>query len=114
MKTVGLKQLVGRQLEAIGADGLVYPEFECGCRLNDLMPCGDQMDPVKCVAARFQKKVDPEEIDWLVPMEVTTGRGRCCECGEIVGVQDGETVAHQHGGVQCCGSHCRPESIVGE
>ena len=29
------------QLEKDGYDGLCYPELECGCGLNDLVPCGE-------------------------------------------------------------------------
>lgn len=32
-------QIIAEHLTKIGADGLVCPEAECGCKLSDLAPC---------------------------------------------------------------------------
>jgi hypothetical protein len=32
-------QIVREHLTAIGADGLVCPDADCGCKLDDLAPC---------------------------------------------------------------------------
>ena len=34
-------EIVKAHLVSIGADGLVCPPAECGCKLGDLAPCGE-------------------------------------------------------------------------
>lgn len=41
--------IVKQYLEANGYDGLVESDYECGCRTNDLAPCGEING--NCIAA---------------------------------------------------------------
>ena len=68
MKTV--KEIIKEHLKAIGADGLCNTDGECGCGVDDFMPCyaccGD------CVPAR--KEIAPADHEFAgeeiyVPME---------------------------------------------
>lgn len=40
MAGIDMGELIRAQLRELGADGLVNPELECGCSINDLWPCG--------------------------------------------------------------------------
>lgn len=67
-----VRQLLVMALDSLGADGLVNPDAECGCGLEDLNPC-EWLNLDKCEAAR---RVDPPEwaleegyTDWYVPLE---------------------------------------------
>ena len=46
-----LRELIHEKLLSIGAEGLCNPDLECGCSIDDLMPCGEP-DLENCVAAR--------------------------------------------------------------
>lgn len=68
-----VREIVTAWLKTNGYDGLCNVDFECGCRIEDLMPC-DEPDPVNCVAACLQTP-PPEGCDyWLCagkPKEAT-------------------------------------------
>lgn len=60
-----LKDIVAATLREMGADGLYYWEChdgsdECGCKLDDLMPCSEPSP--KCEAAKRCKTTDEDEI----------------------------------------------------
>lgn len=48
------QQILIEGLRAIGADGLCNADLECGCGLDDFIPCGE-MNTSECVAARRMK-----------------------------------------------------------
>jgi len=54
-------EMVEAQLKEKGADGLCNPDHECGCGLDDLMPCNEPM-PHGCIAAR-KGKVTAEMVE---------------------------------------------------
>jgi len=60
MKTV--KEIIKEHLKAIGADGLCNPYEECGCGIDDLMPCMCGIGCSSCVPAR--KEIAPEDHDF--------------------------------------------------
>ena len=74
-----VREIVTAELRRLGAVGLC--DHECGCRINDLAPCG--CDPFDCVPAReatLEEKVqmrvngeldDDEEVDewYMVPLD---------------------------------------------
>jgi hypothetical protein len=55
-----LKDMVIAQLKAKGADGLCNEA--CGCRLDDLMPCGEPHED--CVAAKQDAPTAEEKSEW--------------------------------------------------
>lgn len=65
-------QIVKDWLENNGYDGLCHPDYECGCQLNDLMPCGDPCS--NCVAGRKRIPRDdepnPEGYDFFIDPEI--------------------------------------------
>jgi len=58
-----VKEIVKQWLEANGYDGLCNDIFECGCELNDLMPC--QEDVRDDCAAGHKVLFDRSEDDSL-------------------------------------------------
>lgn len=62
MKTV--IQIVSNYLTSIGANGLVCPDAECGCKLDDLAPCGGDFGG--CQPGYISKPTDPVECNWLM------------------------------------------------
>jgi len=60
-----IRELVYEQLLAIGAEGLCNPDLECGCSIDDLMPCGEP-EIEYCVAAR--RSFDSEKDDYFIPL----------------------------------------------
>lgn len=77
-----VKQIVIAHLKSIGADGL-YAE-ECGCGLDDFMPCGGDRDVSTCKPAKAHKcdgscngcladEAHPIEATCYRPMETTKG-----------------------------------------
>ncbi|MEW6186710.1 MAG: hypothetical protein AB1585_13325 [Thermodesulfobacteriota bacterium] len=61
---ISIQEIVREYLEKNGYDGLACPWAECGCKLSDLMPCGEP-DKDECFAAH--KTDDPEgEVEWLM------------------------------------------------
>jgi hypothetical protein len=49
-----------------GAHGLCHPDTECGCHLEDLMPCESPCS--ECEAARDEGPHDECER-WMVPLD---------------------------------------------
>ena len=63
------KELLIRQLRAMGADGLCNGSLECGCSLDDLAPGGDEclcLD--ECEAARITGTDDEYGLDCFGPL----------------------------------------------
>lgn len=60
---VYLSEMVEDRLRAMGVDGLVHPWTECGCRCEDLMPCGAPHP--ECEAAYDVGPYD-ESDHWMV------------------------------------------------
>lgn len=56
-------EIVEAWLVANGYDGLCDYEEECGCGINDLMPCGDP--GMCCEAAHKEKTPEGSEFDEL-------------------------------------------------
>lgn len=52
---ITVKTILEYHLKSIGADGLCNPGEECGCGLDDLMPCGCDLNLEECVAAKLVK-----------------------------------------------------------
>lgn len=69
--------IVEQYLRAIGMDGLANSDAECGCHVDDLMPCSDP--GMGCEAARNDKaRAKAEGLDyWMVPCgkALATGHG---------------------------------------
>ena len=66
--TVG--EIVKQWLEDHGCDGLCDPDFECGCGIDDLNPCGGLCDdciPARRVEGEVGKVYVPIEDDELAP-----------------------------------------------
>ncbi len=61
-----IKQIVHDWLAWQGYDGLFLSGYDCGCRLNDLMPC-DEPHP-GCTAGIFieDEEDPPSGHDWLI------------------------------------------------
>ena len=55
------REILIKGLQAMGADGLVNPDLECGCHLDDLAPAGvGCMDIQECRAARWIAPDSPD------------------------------------------------------
>ena len=54
-----VRQMVRRELEDGGYDGLYCDRYDCGCTLDDLVPCY-QEDCVNCNAGYYQHHNDPD------------------------------------------------------
>ena len=64
-------ELIRSGLVAMGADGLVNTDTECGCVLADLFPCGEcgcQCEPAKIVPCAGDCGGDHDEGLHLEPM----------------------------------------------
>ena len=48
------KRLLIEKLREIGADGLVYPDLECGCGFDDFEPC-DGCNLNECLPAKLNQ-----------------------------------------------------------
>lgn len=57
-------QIVKEKLKAMGADGLVCPDEECGCKLDDLAPCGGDIS--ECQPGWISSPTGQVEHDWLM------------------------------------------------
>ena len=62
MKTV--IEIVREHLVSVGADGLVCPDAECGCKLDDLAPCGGGIGG--CKPGYLGAVNDPSQDDWTM------------------------------------------------
>lgn len=63
-----LKQVVTEAIERAGADGLVNVDWECGCGVDDLWPCGHPNE--ECELARNRRRYEyGHAYDWFVPLE---------------------------------------------
>jgi len=58
---MNVHDMVRAKLTEIGADGLCYPEHECGCALDRLFPCGHANED--CVAARKKMCTDCDNTE---------------------------------------------------
>ncbi len=69
MKEMTVKEIVADWLKEHECDGLCHADCECGCTLDDFVPCFDP--DFDCVAA--VKGPVPEEYDgvstWMVPKQ---------------------------------------------
>jgi hypothetical protein len=62
-----IKEILEAWLKENGYDGLCYPDYDCGCRLEDLMPCCEPSG--YCEAGHKRKPpADSEysDADWLI------------------------------------------------
>ena len=60
-KIWSIKEIVTEWLEHEGYDGLCNPHLECGCNLNNLIPCDYEVE--NCVAGHKELQNDG---DWLM------------------------------------------------
>lgn len=63
---INVIEMIRKELVDMGAEGLVNDDYECGCDLDDLAPCGN-IHETKCVAAR--KKEQPSMDFWMERIE---------------------------------------------
>lgn len=64
------RDLIRAQLRRLRCDALACPDAECGCGIDDLVPCGG--DPSGCEPAR--SKVTPDGVV-LVPAGIVARKG---------------------------------------
>lgn len=57
-------EIVSAHLRTIGADGLVCPDAECGCKLGELTPCSGDFGA--CQPGYLAEPCDPEQDDWTM------------------------------------------------
>jgi len=90
---VNIKNMIIEQLRCIGADGLCGEE--CGCGIDDLMPCGDPHER-ECVAAckvgnEYRPFYEPkEEMEELHPMRISALQIRAHDIARSKGWWDEE------------------------
>lgn len=61
--SISVETMIRYHLEALGADGLCNPDEECGCGLDDLVPC-ECLNLKECKAARwYATKPGDENFD---------------------------------------------------
>ena len=56
------KEMIIKQLQELGADGLCQPEETCGCGIADLSPCGCINED--CQAAKWIKPKSDDADYW--------------------------------------------------
>lgn len=56
--------IVADHLRANGFGGLVQPDEECGCELDDLQPCGESF--ASCLPGYKHLTPDNDEHDWII------------------------------------------------
>jgi len=67
---MNLEDLMKKHCKAIGADGLCNPDMECGCTLEDFMPCGEP-DQRECIPA-CRVETPNSNVDWtMIPLAVS-------------------------------------------
>lgn len=61
---MNVKEMLQKALREMGADGLVNPDEECGCDIDDLAPC-ECLNLGECHAAKWvkPKKDDPDYLE---------------------------------------------------
>lgn len=59
MKEISCSDMIREYLEKNGYDGLVDSEIACSCKLDDLMPCGNDM-VMDCVAGHKVEGCNPD------------------------------------------------------
>ena len=59
-----LKEIVQAWLTDNGYDGLCDPDNECGCHIEDLMPCGEP--GMYCEAGHNEKAPQGSDYDYLI------------------------------------------------
>jgi hypothetical protein len=80
-KRMNAREIVKQYLIVNGYDGLygcdgLYKEVSCGCKINDLMPCGEV--PLDCCAGYYVSK-GVKEYDFMIG----PGKGRAKYCKRI-------------------------------
>lgn len=60
-----LRTIVLTWLKNNGYDGLCNTDLECGCTLDDLMPC-DGPDPSDCIAGHIEYAPEGQGYDYFV------------------------------------------------
>jgi hypothetical protein len=58
-RKVDARELLRRQLQQLGADGLCSAEYECGCGIDDLAPC--DLCCLACRPARWTRATEDGE-----------------------------------------------------
>jgi len=63
-------EMIRRELADAGADGLVNEDYECGCSLDDLIPCGN-VHETECFAAKNnERKAKNKSLEfWMERIE---------------------------------------------
>jgi len=69
-----LEDIVRDWLLDHGYDGLCYPEEECGCGINDLMPCGQPS--LNCVAGHRIEAPEGSDVDYFIYPGLAKQKGR--------------------------------------
>ena len=59
-----LSEIVKIWLQENGYDGLCNPDIECGCAIEDLMPCGEP--GIRCEAGHRKKASPGSGVDYLI------------------------------------------------
>lgn len=67
---INVIEMIRREPADAGADGLVNEYYECGCRFDDLIQCGN-VNETECFAAKNNKrKAEKESLDfWMERIE---------------------------------------------
>lgn len=55
------KNAVAERLRVLGFDGLLQEDGECGCEVDDLMPCGLALHVVQDCRAAYKVETDPTD-----------------------------------------------------
>ena len=67
---MNIKEIVEKYLRENGFDGLVSEDYECGCELDDLMPCSEFNSDCQ---PGYKYKPDPDgeyaEAEWVIGLE---------------------------------------------
>jgi len=66
-----LKEIVKSWLETNGYDGLCDSDNECGCKLDDLMPCGEP--GMNCEPGYEVEAPEGSDYDFLIAPKKASG-----------------------------------------
>ncbi len=70
MKEMIVKEMVADWLRAHGCDGLYHRDCDCGCHLDDFVPCFEaEYDCVAAVTGPVPPESEFEAEHWMVPKQ---------------------------------------------
>jgi hypothetical protein len=75
VKGMDVKDIIGKYLKENNYDGLYCPGYECGCGIDDLIPCGEYCGECE-PGIKFYGKFEGEDCWLFGPKKENGGRAK--------------------------------------